>query len=423
MPSIEKSIGSSVLTAIRNRRQRAGVRTVPLAAPPASQARLREATFSDFESVAELKLRWGLAADSFENWERLWRYNPALARVGSKHPIGWVLESEGKVVGYLGNILQLYRYVDRTLISATGHAFVVDEPYRGIGVSLSAAYFRQKSIDLFLSTGAIAPVGKIGRAFKSDALCQFQYESALFWILRPYAFSQAVMKKLNVGRMLSSVGSIVASAAVMTDKAIRQRWPLLSSPNLAISEISLDEIGDDFQHLWLHKVNEGPLLLAERSPETLRWHFKIPGDKGGVGVLCCKANSELLGYLVIRDEQPDEAGLIKSIVADMLVKDDNPQVAHLLFTAAYNHAKRVGSHILEALGYPAQLNRVFARSHPYTRKYPSSPFIYKALDPILHEKIADGETWYASVYDGDFTLIRPSYSRTVHPRGEYVAIH
>jgi hypothetical protein len=44
-------------------------------------------------------------------------------------------------------------------------------------------------------------------------------------------------------------------------------------------------------------------------------------------VLCCSKNSELRGYAVIRNDIPNEtSGLRKSIIADMLVKKDDPAV-------------------------------------------------------------------------------------------------
>jgi hypothetical protein len=422
MTSIERKIASAILSAIRSRREEhsapdddAFVHSTTALAP----ARLREAQFSDFKGVAELKLRWGLAADSFENWERLWRYNPALAHTQVKRPIGWVLEAEGRVVGYLGNISQLYRYGGRILTSATSHGLVVEQPYRGIGVSLVAAYFRQKSVDLFISTGAIAPVGKIGRAFKSEVLPQSDYETVLFWVLRPYPFAQAVMRKIGLNPMLSRVGGRLGSLAIATDKLLRRRWPQRSASDLRVTEIGINDIGDDFQELWLGKVNERPRLFAERSPTTLRWHFEVPGDRGGVRVLQCARNGKLVGYMVVRDESPDETGLRKSTIADMLAKEDDAAVMKALLAAAYRHAKEAGSHILEILGFPPSIREVWAQCHPYVRRYPTPLFSYKAADPILHKEISKGATWYASPLDGDLTLIRPSYSNVSSPSRAY----
>jgi len=142
----------------------------------------------------------------------------------------------------------------------------------------------------------------------------------------------------------------------------------------------------------------------------LRWHFEVPGDTGTVRVLCCFGKGRLLGYMVIRDEQPDATGLRKSLIADLLVERDDSEVVEALFVAGYRHAEKAGSHILEVLGFPASLQRVWMRWNPYKRKYPSSPFLFKAPDPLLHRKISEGMTWYATLFDGDFSLIRPSFS-------------
>ena len=56
--------------------------------------------------------------------------NPALGQMQFEPPMGWVLEAEGKAVGYLGNISLLYRYGDRTLTAVAGRGFAVDPAYR-----------------------------------------------------------------------------------------------------------------------------------------------------------------------------------------------------------------------------------------------------------------------------------------------------
>ena len=82
-----------------------------------------------------------------------------------------------------------------------------------------------------------------------------------------------------------------------------------------------------------------------------------------------------------------------------------------LLVAAYKHAQKSGSHILEISGFPPEIRHRWAQRHPYTRTYPTPIYGYKAVDPTLHKTISEGATWYASPLDGDFTLIRPSYSR------------
>jgi hypothetical protein len=423
MSALENKISAAVLKMIRARR--AAVAASEIAQPAQSSAmivpaKLREARFSDFSAVAELKQRWGLNADSIENWERLWRCNPALglrerglSGLGLKEierPIGWVLEADGAVVGYLGNISLLYRYGDRELTAVTAHGLVVDPPYRAMGVTLVAAFFRQKGIDLFVSTSAIEAVGKIALAFKSSRLPQPDYETALFWVLRPYSFARGLMKKLELDPAPARIGSIVAALAIGANKIVCGRWPRRASTSFTIDEIGIDHIGDDFQTLWNEKQKKGCRLLADRSPATLRWHFEIPGDRGCVRVLCCYNNGELAGYAVVRSDTNQENGLRTSIIADLVARNDDPEVVRALWVAAYDHARDAGSDTLEVLGFPPAIRGVGAEWNPYRRKYPACPFYYKAADTELHKTLADGAAWYASPFDGDATLIRPSSS-------------
>jgi hypothetical protein len=413
MGLIQEKFARAILATIRAHRTASLVpqrNLQPNASGPLSLARLREARLSDFTAVAKLKQRWGLAADSFENWERLWRDNPALKHTKLQCPIGWVLEADGAIVGYLGNISLSYRYGDRTLTAVTAHGFVVDPPYRAVGLSLASAFFRQKSVDLFVSTSAIEAVGKIALAFKSSPLPQPEYHTVLFWVLRPAPFARALMAKLKLRPALAKIGGVLAALAIKTDKILGRRWPRRSAQTFAIREIGVHQIGDDFRTLWTDKLEEQPRLLADRSPAALRWHFDIPGDRGCARVLCCYNDRELVGYTVIRSDTNQENGLRTSMIADMVAKRDDPEIVRALWVAAYDYAGHAGSHVLELLGFPASIRQVASGWNPYSRKYPACPFYYKTADPQLQKALSDGMAWYASPFDGDATLIRPSYS-------------
>ncbi len=412
MRPIQEKIAASILRIIRARRKSASGQ---LNHRPSqfsgslAPAALRDVVFSDFKAVAALKQRGGLAADSPENWQRLWQNNPALVHPGGR-PMGWVLEAGGVIVGYMGNISLVCRFGDKRLTAVASHGLVVDPCYRAIGVSLVAAFFRQKSVDLFLSTSAIESVGKIALAFKSSSLPQPDYDNVLFWVLQPRSFADALMKKLTLNPLVAGVGGSLTSFAVATDNILRRRRPRRSSELLAIREISTREIGDDFESLWMEKLNEDPRLLADRTPVTLRWHYEIPGDLGSVRVLCCYQDGKLVGYVVVRTDTDGKSGLSKSIIADLIARRDDPKVVRALFVAAYDHAKSVRSHVLEVTGFPPNIRSVCLQWNPYRRKLPACPFYYKAADPLLHQTLSKATAWYACPFDGDETLIRPSYS-------------
>lgn len=408
MASLENRFANAMLTMIRaRRRESSGHQAVSRSSSIARSTSVvvREATFADFPAVAELKQCSGLTPDSLDNWERLWRRNPALKKHPSARPIGWVLQADNRIVGYLGNISALYRYGARTLNAVVGHGFVVEPQFRAFSLRLAGAFYRQPFVDLYLTTTAIEAVGRMAKAFKSDPLPQADYDAMLFWVLRSYPFAQSVMKKLKLGSALSYLGAIGVSSAVGLDKLARTRWPRGGAHGFILTEVSIPEIGEDFRRLWEEKANERSQLLADRSPETLRWHFEIPGDKGSARVLCCYKGPELVGYAIVRHEPPNQAsGLKRSIIAEILVKQDNPDVLRCLWVAAFDQAKKAGSHILEVLGFPPSIRSVAFQWKPYVRKYPACPFYYRASNQTLHQELTDSRLWYASGFDGDTTL-------------------
>jgi hypothetical protein len=413
LASVEGKVITAILDRIRSRRRKPS--TLPNEAEAHSAvavgpARLREAIFSDFEAVHELKRRWGLIPDSFENWTRLWRDNPALQDCPHTLPIGWVLEADGKVVGYLGNIASVYHFGGKKLLAVTGHGLVVEPAYRMLSFTLNAAFYRQQFVDLYLTTTAIEAVGKIAKALRSSPLPQPDYE-VLFWVLRAQPFTQEVLAKLQLGPSVSRLAGAIAALAVGTDKALRRRWPRRRELSLTVRQISVSEIGDDFQALWEAKLHEAPRLLADRSPGTLRWHCQTPDDQGSTALFCCYSGQELLGYMVVRSDPVETRGVRRSMVADMIAKNDDSATLNALCVAAYRHGKHIGSHVLEILGFPPSIRAVCSQSDPYLRKYPSCPFYYKAADPDLHRTLAQPSLWYASPFDGDTTLM-PLLGRT-----------
>lgn len=415
MESFQEKITTSMLARIRARREPShpgdGCPLAPTAAVP--PAKLREVTFADFHEVAKLKQRNGLAADSIENWDRLWRRNPALLAGNTPSPMGWVLEANGGVVGYMGSIPLRCRYGDRTLNAVTSHGFAVDISYRAVAVSLAAAFYRQKSVDLFLSTSAIEASGKIALAFRCSTLPQPDYDTVLFWVLRPYAFAKGLMKKLDVRALLAPLGGVLGALAISGDKALRKRRPAQNDMTRPVSEVGLDVIGHDFAQFWISKLRENSgtrRIFADRTPEALRWHFEIPGDRGSVRVLCCHKDGRLDGYAVVRNDIDPESGLRKSMIADMIALDDDESVIQSLWVAAYRSAERAGCDILEVQGFPPHIRAMSSKWLPYQRKYPAHPYYFKATDLQLHAELSHAEGWYACPFDGDATLIRPSYS-------------
>jgi hypothetical protein len=136
----------------------------------------------------------------------------------------------------------------------------------------------------------------------------------------------------------------------------------------------------------------------------MRWHFNPPENRHIAKVLGCYLGDRLVGYGIVRHYTSEKEDLRRSLVADLMIGDDDPRIVEQLLAAMYKSARNAGSHVLEVMGFPKEIRQMFLKSKPYLRKYPACPFFYKAKDRALHEKLSDETAWYACPFDGDGTI-------------------
>jgi hypothetical protein len=319
--------------------------------------------------------------------------------------MGWVLETAQGIVGYQGSVPLLYQFGGRTLVAATGTNLVIEPAYRARTIGLVASFYRQRGIDLFLMTAAIAPVTKISKALQAKVLPQRDYDTVLFWVLDTHQFTKALATKLGLGSGMAAVGTFLGSSVLRADMRLRRRRRGHLTNKFRVTEIEVKDIGDEFQALWQRKLTETPRLLADRSPASLRWHFTIPGSSSTAAVLCCHRFERLVGYAIVKHAIDRETSMRRSMLADILVEQDDPNVTKTLLEAAYSNAVASGSHLFEVVGLPRNIRQLLMHWNPYVRTYPNNPFSYKTSDDALVRALADENAWYAGPMDGDTTLM------------------
>jgi hypothetical protein len=406
MPSVQEKLTDAVLATIRSRQDHR--ERNPLAQPVSARTNasvsIRPAQFSDFEGVARLGQRLGQGSDSPENWERCWLHNPAVQNGRAVSRIGWVLESDGGVVGFFGTIPLLCEFQGTTLVAAASCRFAVDPEFRSFSHLLVSSFLRQKDVDLFLNTTATPAAGKMMAASKAAPVPQEDYGTVLFWVLDCRQFVKMVVRKLGVSKSLAAAGSLAGAFALWGEIRLRGRLPRTNIAGCTISEHGLAELPVGFDDFCEQQIQKSNRLLGKRNAAILRWHFAPPESKKVSRVLICWDEERITGYAVTRQELDPAFGLRRSIVADLLVEKDDPKLVRALIAAAHANAKRDGSHVLELMGFPRSVRQALRKWKPYTREYPSCPYFYKARDRALHEKLLNADLWYACPFDGDATL-------------------
>lgn len=368
--------------------------------------KIREARFDDFAAVGPLKQRHGLVTVWRESrWSFLWRENPVHQTL-TNWPIGWILEAEGRVVGYLGNVPVRYWYQGQPVLVAIARGFAVDPDVRGHSLKLVAAFFSQKQPDLLLATTANDVTAAVFKMAKAAPVPYPDYDVALLWVVFAGALVAAALKRAGIPGVLARVGGLLAGPAVWLGLKLRGHGPRRGTWAGELAVIQPGDIGPEFDELWQRRQIElAQAVLPERSATALRWHFGHEGARlRHAQVLVARQNAALAGYLVLTREDSPAIGLKRYRVADLFVAGDSRDVIDALLGLAYETARRDGVHVVEWVGFPKRIRERFTSTAPLVRKMASWPFWYRALHAEKLPKLDESEAWYASSYDGDTSL-------------------
>ncbi len=379
---------------------------MPLVPSDVSPA-LREARYSDASPIAALLQRNGIAEASArdDDWSLLWRENPVV-RDQPSVPIGWVIDDNGRIIGYLGNVPLYYHYQGRRLTAAAARGLAVDEAYRSCSMKLVAAFFSQKSVDLLLNTTANAAAGAVFQLCKAKKVHQPGADVALFWILDPRAVAQSVLRKRGHGDQVSRIAGPLFGLGLAIEGRWRRRGPPPRGRGIEVTVSAPGDLDAAFDDWWQRALHERPdCLLADRSRSAMRWHF----SRGGVAVreakvVCAFRAGVMVGHAVITREDAIEIGLRRTRIVDLLAEQDDAAVLNTLLHAATDHARISGSDVLELIGFPAVIRARMTAGNPHSRSFPAWPYWYRAFAPGLQSELASEGAWYASSYDGDASV-------------------
>jgi hypothetical protein len=406
MSLIENTISKAFLKKIRQRQAKEQDSNEEQTNEPVGKTAvsIRQAEFSDYENVDRLNRKLGQGPDSPENWQRLWRENPAIKDLKAPGRIGWVLEDSGRIVGFLGSIPLCYEFSGTPVLAAATCRFAVEMPYRAFSHLLVMAFFRQKEYQLFIDSSATPAAAKIMAAVKAQPLPQKDYDTILFWVLNARRYSAFALRKMGAGKLTVTAGALLGKATLGVDSYRRNLRFQVPAQAYEVKEEKLSSLGKCFRDFIANIGSEKTGLLATRTPEILCWHFEPPQNRRPASLFACYQDGQMKGYLVLRLYEETHEGLRRAIVADMLIQKNDSEVLAVLLRSALRAAQESGADILEVVGFPSEIRECVSRFRPYSRKLPANPFYFKAKEKELQESLRQETVWYATPFDGDSTL-------------------
>ena len=367
--------------------------------------RIREANIEDHAGVAALEKRYGLFNTPKADWCQRWQGNPALERVSTPWPIGWIIETEaGQVAGFFGNIPMAYEINGKRMLAAVTNSWVVDKDHRSQSLELLNRFLNQPSVDLFLSTTANSQTIAAMTAFKARKVPQPDCDQALFWITNYPGFGRALAAKASTP-FPEVIGQIAGLGFGIAD--VVRRRPSLLTPKIHKFDTTL-VFDDRFDVLW-QRLRSGPgMLRLVRDRSSLNWHFRrFLNDDDAWIVTCEKVEKNidtLTGYAIFVRQDNAKIGLRRALLADIQVEGNDKGVIRDLVLTGLAECRARRLDLLEAIGLAATKRHVLKGMAPWTRRLPSWPYLYKARTSSLAEKLRNPTCWDASPIDGDACL-------------------
>jgi hypothetical protein len=363
--------------------------------------RLRELTFADYERIAALGSRYGLEIEGHKEWAHLWADNPVFQETPN-WPMGWVFENEDhEIVGHIANIPLLYELGGQRLIVAASRAVVVDAGYRSYSFQLMNQFFRQKQVDLYLATTVNAQAVKAYEVFRAARVPTGTWDQTAFWITNYRGFSASL---LAIKEIRGTWGlSYPLSAGLFLRDTLAGR---LTKARCGDGEPSFcTDFDDRFEEFWHELRRNFPhLLLANRSRQALEWHFKHPLGSDRAWVLTVNKGTRLAAYAIFFRRDSASFRLKRMRLVDFQTLDGNAELLLPLLCHALARCRREGIHMLEAIGFPPDKQRVIDSLSPNWRKLESWLYFYKPANHQVGETLKDPQVWDPSCYDGDASL-------------------
>lgn len=229
---------------------------------------IRPFELTDAEGVNALHHDIGWAAPSHEQWVWL-SNNPARGTA----PFGWVIDTDGRIDGFIGSFRQNHYRSHTRHCTATSHSVIVSPRAKGGLRELIAPFLDQK--DLFVVT--VLNANEIGspiyRRLGLEPLASPLHDVKLSWILAPTVTLVAKWLR-TVARRFPNLYPVLGerftprSSSLFDGRMVR--WP----DNVHF----LHDVSDAsaLGRFWTELKAEGQLVV-DRSPAILRWRLSMPG--------------------------------------------------------------------------------------------------------------------------------------------------
>ena len=362
--------------------------------------KLRETSLDDYDQIASLESRYGLAAKTYEEWTHLHLSNPLQSGRQPGWPIGWVIEDGDKqIVGSVGNIPLSYEFGGRSILAVTGRGLVAEPAYRSMSLVLLDHLINQPGVELFL-TNAITPASAPAfSALECVRVPVGQWDESAFWITHYPAFFKGLLAMKNLG-WAKPLSYPVSALAFLKDR--------LTKTALREGDVEVKActgFDDRFDEFWeTLKRNNPHRLLADRSREVMKWHFKYALLENQLWIGAVIDGDRLAGYAIFDRRDNVNFGLKRVRLVDFQSLDGTTALLSPILSWALRKCHDEGIHMLQNIGQWLDKGDLIDNVAPHRRKLSTWTYVCRANNPNLAGGLRNRDAWSPSLFDASASL-------------------
>ena len=357
---------------------------------------LREVTFEDYTKIKKLVTKSKKNIQDYESWKKIWSTNPLLKK-GYKIPLGWIIEKNQEVVGYLGNFPKVLKHNDKEYLASCITTWVVDDQYRSVSILLINQFFNQKEIDIFICTTAKSAVNKIWKALGAMEMPLVSCQEVEFVILNSKKFINGyIKKKFNLPNFFTYLFILLFKMTFIHKLNFRHFSKI--NHNYKI----LDRVDEDI-HAFLKKIDANNYRIKEnKNKDWLSWNIERRIlDKEVWSVKIFDKNS-IIGYCLCIGENLNHIDLKRVYLADLEILDENNTEAFKdLIKISILESKKRNYDVIEFKNLNNYKKKFLKKFNFFKRKFKSNPYLYKFKENSKNFTYQDHDLWDISLLDGD----------------------
>ena len=291
---------------------------------------------SDYETLNRLHRDVGWPERSPAGWRWL-EANPAHLDIAA--PAGWVIaDDQDEAVAMLGNFVQRFRHGSRDLYGATGFSIIVPPSRKGASRSLIRTFLKQPGLFARYTFNANARSAPIYGLFGLKPWPTETHGLKLSWVTDRLACAKGRVLRSLLGRTSAQTAARLGEQ-LMNGRVFRQTPPALPPQVTVLRDLS---DGSPYADFW-RRLSSEDRLLADRSPETLRWRMADPDRTLPPVLLACVRDGRIVATAMA---QMTKTSLIEPPcldIIDLVALETAQDAIPLLTQALIDNGREIGA--------------------------------------------------------------------------------